>query len=68
MSIAKVVQVVPSSNTSFDDAVQQGLAGLTKTVRGVRGIKIQDWTAKVEDDKIVGYKVTMDVAFHVEES
>lgn len=68
MSLAKVVQVVASSDKSFDDAVKQGLANVTKTVRGVHGIKIHEWTASVENNQIVGYKVVMDVAFRVESS
>lgn len=67
MSIAKVVTVVSQSKKSFDDAVQEGLTSASKTVRGISGIKVVDWTAKVSNDKITSYKVTMDIAFGVEE-
>lgn len=67
MEIAKVVHVVSTSHKSFDDAVQQGVANAAKTLRGISGVKITDWTAKVEDNKLTSYKVTMDVAFAVEE-
>jgi len=66
MNIAKVVHIVSSSEKSFDDAVQQGVTGAAKSVRGITGVKVTDWTAKVENDKVTQYKVTMDVAFHVE--
>lgn len=68
MSLAKVVQVVASSDKSFDDAVKQGLANVTKTVRGVHGVKVHEWSGKVENNQIVSYKVVMDVAFQVESS
>jgi dodecin len=67
MEIAKVVHVVSTSHKSFDDAVQQGVANAAKTLRGISGVKITDWTAKVEDNKLTSYKVTMDVAFAIEE-
>jgi len=67
MEIAKVVHVVATSNKGFDDAVQQGVADMAKTVRGISGVKVTDWTAKVENNKITSYKVTMDVAFAVED-
>lgn len=67
MNIAKVVHIIASSEKSFEDAVQQGVASAAKTLRGITGIKVTDWTAKVENDKVVSYKVTMDVAFHIEE-
>jgi len=64
--IAKVVHVVLKSQKSFDDAVQQGVANAAKTVRGICGVKVTDWTAKVEKGKLSSYKVTMDVIFKVE--
>ena len=67
MELAKVVHVVSTSQKSFDDAVQQGVANAAKTLRGISGVKVTDWTAKVENDKLTRYKVTMDVAFAIEE-
>lgn len=67
MELAKIVHVVATSHKSFDDAVQQGVSDAAKTLRGIRGVKVTDWTAKVEDDKLTSYKVTMDLAFAVEE-
>jgi len=67
MEIAKVIEIVSSSNQSFDDAVTQGVAKAAKSVHGISGIKVTDWTAKVEDNAITQYKVTMDVAFRVDD-
>ena len=66
MDIAKVVHIVSTSDKSFDDAVQQGVVKAAKTIRGISGVKVTDWTATVQKDKITKYKVTMDVAFAVE--
>ncbi|MEX0937928.1 MAG: dodecin family protein [Pirellulales bacterium] len=67
MEVAKVVHIVCSSDKSFDDAVQCGITDAAKTLRGISGLKVTDWTAKVENNKITSYKVTMDVAFRVED-
>lgn len=67
MELAKVVHVVSTSKKSFDDAIQQGVTNASKTLRGITGVKVTDWTAKVENDKLTSYKVTMDIAFAVEE-
>ena len=64
--VAKVIELVASSETSFDDAVQQGLAEATRTLRGVSGIEIKNWTADVENNQITRYKVTLHVAFTIE--
>lgn len=67
MQLAKILHVVSTSETSFDDAVQQGVASAAKSVHGITGVKVTDWTAKVTDNKITSYKVTMDVAFAVDD-
>ncbi len=67
MNVAKVVTIVASSDKSFEDAVNEGLAAANKTIRGITGIKVEDWTAKVDGGRVTQYRVTMDVAFHVEE-
>ena len=66
MSVSKVIEIVASSEKSFDDAVQQGLAETARSLRGISGIEITNWTGDVENNQIVRYKVTMHVAFKVE--
>ncbi|MEQ8753093.1 MAG: dodecin family protein [Coleofasciculus sp. G1-WW12-02] len=66
MSVAKVIEVVSSSSKSFDDAIQQGLAETATSLKGISGIEIINWTADVENDKIVSYKVTMHIAFKIQ--
>ncbi len=66
MSVAKVIEIVASSEKSFDDAVQQGLVSAAQSLRGISGIEITNWTGDVENNQIVRYKVTMHVAFKIE--
>lgn len=66
MSVAKVIEIVSSSEKSFDDAVQQGFVEAAKSLRGISGLEITNWTADVENNQIVRYKVTMHLAFKVE--
>ena len=66
MPVAKVIELVASSERSFDDAVQQGLAEAARTIRGISGLDIRNWTADVENNRIVRYKVTLHVAFRIE--
>ncbi|MGJ3253942.1 MAG: dodecin family protein [Elainellaceae cyanobacterium] len=66
MAVAKVIEIVSSSEKSFDDAVHQGLAEAGKTLHGISGLEIKSWTADVENNQAVRYKVTMHLAFKVE--
>ena len=66
MSVAKVIEIVSNSQTSFEDAIEQGLAEAASTVRGISGLEVTSWTADVENNRITRYKVTLHVAFKVE--
>jgi flavin-binding protein dodecin len=67
MSVAKVIHIVSSSPESFDAAVRGGVATAARTVQGIRGVKVTDWTIDIADARPVHYKVTMDIAFAVDE-
>lgn len=66
MATAKVIEIVANSEKSFDDAVQHGLAESAQSLRGISGFEITNWTADVENNQIVRYKVTMHIAFKIE--
>ena len=66
MSVAKVIELVAESEKSFDDAVQQGLAIASETIRGITGLDVKNMTCTVRDDRITHYKVTLHVAFRIE--
>ena len=42
MSVAKVTELIASSHVSFEDAIQQGVARASKTLRGVSGAWVKD--------------------------
>ena len=67
MSVAKIIELVGASDKSWDDAVRAALAEAAKTVRGIRGVDVQDWTARVKDNRIVEYKANVKIAFGIEE-
>jgi len=63
MSIAKVTEVISSSNKGFDDAVEQGVKRASKTLKNVKSVWIKEQKAMVDGDKITEYRVTMKVSF-----
>jgi len=64
--VARITEVVAGSPKSFDDAITQGFKRATKTLRGITGLKVKDMRAKVEDGKIIEYRVTLEVLFILE--
>jgi dodecin len=66
MSVAKIIEVVGSSTESWEDAVRSAVSEASRSLRGVTGVDVQDWTASVEDGEIVEYKANVKIAFAIE--
>jgi flavin-binding protein dodecin len=63
MAIAKVSEIIASSNKSFEDAIQQGIQRANKTLEQVKGAWVKDQKVVVENGKVVEYRVVMRVTF-----
>jgi flavin-binding protein dodecin len=67
MSVAKVTELSATSKTSFEDAIQQGLARAHKTIRNIKSLWIKEQHARINDGKISEYQVNMLVTFMLED-
>jgi dodecin len=67
MSVARVTELSATSETGFEDAINQAVARATKTLRGVEGAWVKDMNVLIEDGTIVGYKVNVEITFMLEE-
>lgn len=68
MSVARVVEISSTSNKSFEDAMRQGIARATKTLRNVRSAWIKEQEVRINGDQIADYKVNMLVTFVLDDS
>ncbi len=64
--VARITEVISASPKSFEDAVLVGFKRASKTLRGITGMKVKDYRCKVEDGKIVEFRVTLEVLFILE--
>jgi dodecin len=66
--IAKVIEIIGSSDKSWQDAAQSALNEATKTLHGITGVEVDDMTAKVDPSSgnITEYHTTVKIAFGVE--
>ena len=67
MSVARVTELSATSETSFEDAINEAVARATRTLRGVEGAWVKDMNVNVEDGKITGYRVNVEVTFQLED-
>ncbi|QIN83236.1 dodecin domain-containing protein [Rubrobacter tropicus] len=67
MSVARITELSATSQTSFEDAIQQAISRATSTLRGVEGAWIKDQNVLIQDGNITGYKVNLEVTFVLED-
>ena len=63
MTVARVTEITASSEKSFKDATEVGIARACKTLQNVKGAWLQDQKVVIENDRIIEYRVTMKVTF-----
>ena len=66
--VAKVIQLVGSSDKSFSDAVRVAVTQAAESVRGITGVDVVSSQASVQDGNITEYRVTVNIAFGIERS
>ena len=67
MAVARVTEIVASSNKSWQDAAESGFKRAAKTLRGITGLRLIEATAAVNKNKITEYRVRMKVTFVLED-
>lgn len=66
MAIARETHIVSSSPKGIEEAIEEGLKRARITLRGITGIKVSEIDAKVENGKVVEYRVHMKIIFLLE--
>lgn len=66
MSIVKVIEVIATSEISIEDAIQTGVAEVSKTVRNIDSVYVKDIKAHVKDGKVSTYGVICNISFRVD--
>ena len=59
----KVIEVLAESDKSWEDAAAQAVVRASKTVHGIKSIYIKDMEAKVENNKIIQYRINANISF-----
>lgn len=62
-TVARVTEITTSSEKSFEDAIEVGVARANKTLENVKGAWIKSQKVVISDGKIEEYRVTMKVTF-----
>lgn len=63
MSIARVTEIISSSDKSFEDAIEKGVARAVKTLKNVEGAWVKEQKVIVREGKITQFRVDLKVTF-----
>lgn len=66
MAVARVTTLTSSSKKGFQEAIEEGVARASKTLRGITGLEVLSQKAKIENGKIKEYRVTFNLTFVLE--
>lgn len=53
-------------NQGWEDAARKALEEAARTIHGITGVEVYNWTADVRDGNIIDYKANIKVAFVVD--
>ena len=67
VAVSIVRSLIVSSRKGWDDAVEQGLARATKTVRGITEIEVISERVRVEEGSICDFQVKLKIRFVLDE-
>ena len=63
MSVARVTEIISSSNQSFEHSVREGIERANQTLENIKEAWVASQRVVVENGKIVEYRVTLKVTF-----
>jgi hypothetical protein len=67
-SVARVTTISSRSDTSFEDAVRQGLERASATLRGIEGAWVKEQSVTLSDGAINSWQVVLEVTFVLDDA
>ncbi len=68
MAVARVTEIIGSSDKSWEDAVHSALKRANKTPRGLTGLEITKMNAQIQNGKITEYRAHVKITFILEDT
>lgn len=65
MAVLKVLEIMASSNKSWEQATANGVKHASKTVKNIRSAYVKEQSAVVTGDTVTEYRVNLKISFEV---
>jgi flavin-binding protein dodecin len=66
MAVLKVIEVLSSSEKSWEDATQKAVDQAAKSLKNIRSVYIQEQSASIKDNKVTEFRVNLKLTFEIE--
>ncbi len=66
MSVYKIIELVGTSPTSWEEAAKEAVETSTKTLRDIRIVEVDKLDLRIENGKIVEYRARVKLSFKYE--
>ncbi|MGO4904580.1 dodecin family protein [Flavobacterium sp. W20_MBD1_R3] len=66
MSTLKVIEILCSSEISWEDATRKGVAKASQSIKHIRSVYVHEQSAKVSDGSITEFRVNLKLTFELE--
>jgi hypothetical protein len=65
-SVYRVIDVIGTSKTSWEDATKRAVETATKSLRDLRVAEVRELDVKIENGKVVAYRARVQLSFKYE--
>lgn len=65
MAILKVIEVLASSKTSWEDATKKAVSKASESVKGIKSAFVQSQSVTVKDGEVDEFRVNVKLTFEV---
>lgn len=66
MAILKVIEVLSSSENSWEDATRKAVTQASKSLKNIRSVYVQEQSAVVNDGLVTEFRVNVKLTFEIE--
>jgi flavin-binding protein dodecin len=65
MAVLKVLEIMSSSDKSWEDASRQGVAKASQTINNIKSAWVKDQSMAVRDGNVSEFRVTLKITFEL---
>ncbi|WP_338377658.1 dodecin family protein [uncultured Flavobacterium sp.] len=66
MAVLKVIEVLSSSEKSWEDATKKAVAHAGKSLKNIRSVYVKDQSAAIKNNEVTEFRVNLKITFEVE--